>query len=188
MTYFTKRKHFFDRYSADIEPVAALIALSAGLCTGAITAIYLNDFGALSEFCTAGNAASGFCTKLTGAFLKVCLFPVTAFFLGSSFYGYILLPVLSAFFGYFIYCYGAFELTKLYQGELLAGLFMLGAPVLFLVPCFFVIAAEAFMASRQFHMLISRRSIPLYAGRTLHLLYCIPFLALAALLGFVFAG
>ncbi len=188
MAHTTKHKHFFVYYGADFEPKAALIALSAGFCTGAITAIYLKDLGVLSDYCTVGGVVPEFYTKMFDFFLKVCFFPLTAFLLGSSFYGYILLPILSAFFGYCIYCYGALTLAELFQGELLPGLLKLGVPVLFLVPCFFVVAVEAFLASRQLHLLISRHSIPLYAGRILHLIYCIPFLAMAALLGFLFAG
>lgn len=182
MFRFTGPIHSRTYISAHSELNAAFLALSISMCTGAIAAVCSNETDAMFDLRTAISNASQLRTVLAA----LC-FHVLAFMLGSSYFGFCLLPLLSAAFGFFQYCQAA-SAFKALSGAAFRELLAFVIPTLLLVPCFFVIAVEAFAASRRLNSFISRRGVPIYSGRPLHFLLCVPFLALAALALCFFGG
>lgn len=182
MFHFTNSGHSFAGIGARYELSGAFLVLAVTACTGAITAINFGD----SAILVGSGLDDAEASVLRTAFAALS-FHVVAFMLGSSYFGFCLLPILSAAFGFFLYLQGARTLEVISFGffrELLGVLL----PVLLLVPCFFVIASEAFAASRQLYSLVSRHDLPSDRGRSLHFVLCVPFLALAALIFLFFCG
>lgn len=172
-------------FGAEDELIGAFLILSVGMCTGALSATIFMLSDELCEFWhDAGASASSF-EMIAKLFLSLCWFHVIAYLLGSSFKGFYLLPVLSAVFGFRLYSFsaGAFDLP--YDGGFAQYACNFLAPVLLLVPCFFVIAVDAFLSSRGFWLMAYGRSSRADASRRLHFLACIPFM-LFAVLTFVF--
>lgn len=182
MFQFASSTHSHAYTSARSELSGAFLVLSVCICTGAIAAACVEDNSAVFSLCTDATGESA----MRAAFAALC-FPVFAFLLGSSYYGFCLLPLLSAGFGFFIYIKSAMALEDI-SGGIFFELLSVALPVLLLVPCFFVVAVEAFLSSKQLHLLISRRGIFVDNGRPLHFILCIPFLAVAAFVFCFFGG
>ena len=174
MFHFTSRRLSYTYISAYHELNSAFSILSLSACTGAITAACLGSGDILLTTCADAGSVCSLCTLIT-AFS----FHFLAFLLGSSYYGFCILPLLSAAFGFLLYFASADAFSV--GGSIFSELLSIAVPMLFFVPCFFVIAVEAFAASRRLHLLVSRRFVPLESGRPLHFILCVPFLVLAAL-------
>lgn len=157
--------------------------LILGFFVGCLVGSLAGAFYGLEPFYTdfslhpAANAAQ---TAVT--FLRFSAFHLVALLLGTSYFGIILTPVLSGLRGYLLSCTAA-SIISAYPGN---GFVMTAAililPALISLPCFFLIALEAFRSARRIFHLVRGNSSPrkdrLY-GRALS---CLPFLALGTLI------
>lgn len=175
-------------FGAGCEPNEAFTLLSLCCCTGAVTAACFGVSAITERLSLKDPGLFWMCT--TGSFptILILIFLSTAFLLGSSFYGYLILPLLSAGFGFFVYCSAALALSGISLSASLPLLLSFALPMLIVIPCFFVAAADAYLASRQLKTIVIRRFLPDSRRQALHFVLCVPILALAALIAFFFGG
>ena len=90
-----------------------------------------------------------------GVLWNTSWYHLLAIFLGSSVFGFALLPALSALRGYLMTVTVASIITSIPGSGILLTLVYLGFPAMLSIPCFFVLSTDAFAASRRLYVTVS---------------------------------
>ena len=103
----------------------------------------------LSEFFLATQSEQNVTSGFLMFFWETCKYHFAVVFLGFSILGVVLLPVLSAYQG-FVLTFAVSVIVRLYgTAGILPALIVFGVRMLISLPCFFVLASQAFTASGQ---------------------------------------
>ena len=110
------------------------------------------------------------------SFLEFSRFHIFAFLLGSTYYGVILVPLLSLLRGYAFSRTAAGLLAGGTGGGVLSTLAALGLPAVFSLSCFFLLTQDALFSSRHLLGLVRARPAPRPERKLLHAILCVPLL------------
>lgn len=156
-----------------------ILSFSVGCLAGSLVGSFfefdstLNDFLGLSKLETSSSLS---------VFFHFARFHLVAFFLGSTFFGIALLPVLSCIRGYALSCTAASIISCYPNNGIIMAAVILGIPAIISLPCFFTISIDGFMSSARIFHLVRGSSAPrkdkLYAKS----LACLPFLVIGSLI------
>lgn len=153
-----------------------LLAFSflAGCLAGSLIGAFHGFDSALSDFIGFDALKS---SDFFYIFLSFIRFHIAAFLLGSSFYGVVLLPVLSCLRGYALSCTAAAVISCYPNNGIIMAFVILGIPAVLSLPCFFLISTDGFLSSRRILNLVRGNSVPIVSYFYLRTLACLPVLA-----------
>ena len=161
--------------------ILLILSFLAGCLAGSL-------IGSLFEFDSALNDFAGISAlETTGAvsvFFRFIRFHLVAFLLGSSYFGIVLLPVLSCIRGYALSCTAATIISCYPQNGIIMAILILGIPAIISLPCFFTISIDGFSASARLFHLVRGNSAPAKDKLYARTLFCLPFLIGGSLIEF----
>lgn len=155
------------------------LCFAAGAILGCFMGINFTDNSFLSKISPTYPNGSG---EFLSRFLGLTVFSLIAAFLGSSFLGFAILPILTGARGYVLSFSAASMMASSDNKGIIMALLVFGIPALISLPCFFAVTVDAALASRRLKELMRGRFVPSANKLMLHFLISLPFLAVGALL------
>ena len=168
----TRRKE--DRYSFLLLTLSFLFGSIAGSLIGSFQNFDspLNDFVGLSKLQSA---------DFMYLFLNFIRFHILALLLSTSFFGIVLLPMLSCVRGFALSCTAATIISSVQGNGLVMALLVLGIPAVLSLTCFFTISIDGFGNSKRILNLVRGNSASRVDGVYMRTLACIPVLAVGTI-------
>lgn len=156
-----------------------ILCFLIGSITGSMIGSFRNSDSLLNDFI-------GFSELQTSDFFHVYLsfsrFHILAFLLSTSFFGILLLPVLSCVKGFALSCTAATIISSVQGNGIIMALVILGLPAVLSLTCFFIISIDGFLNSKRILNLIRGNSVARIDGICLRTIACIPVLAIGTII------
>ena len=150
-----------------------------GCIAGSLIGTFQNFDSPLNDFIGFSKLES---SDFLSVFLNFIRFHILAFLLSTSFFGIILLPVLSCVRGFALSCTAATIISAVPDNGIIMAFIILGIPAVLSLTCFFTMSIDGFLNSKRIFNLVRGNSASRVDNIYMRSMACLPVLAVGTII------